>query len=189
MNTNQAFCEIDIFGDFASRSTILNTMTKKQSITPEQSEYLRKKRLNLSAECFYKQVKKKKIENVKLLLSYKVSPNRSYYSEYPVYAAAKNNDFEMLKLLMENGAKLDRGFYSELYEAVKHKNNEMAQYLLDNGAKVNYTDSITNSTIIYYAIKYNMLDIAAQMIQKGVAADMKTARLIQKRKLQYLIKK
>ena len=81
-----------------------------------------------------------KNDNVELLLNSGVNPNESYLAEYPIYIAAKKNNFIALKLLYNKGAKLDRGFNSELYEAIKNKNPDMAQFLLDRKANINYRD-------------------------------------------------
>ncbi len=179
--------DINDYSDFSSRSLIMNKMNSTETISQEQRELLISKKLFPTSECLNQQIKKGNFENVKLLLDSKTNPNNSYYSEYPIYTAAKMNNFEILSLLYEYGAKLDRGFYSELYEAVKNKNTQMAQFLIDKGAKVNYQDSITNNTILYMSLKNKMYDISAQLIAKGAKADMKSVRYIKKKKLYNLI--
>jgi len=179
--------DLSEFGDFSSRSVIMNNLSGREIITQEQKDILKARKLAPTSECLIQQIKKGNIENVELLLDAKVSPSKSYLSDYPIYIAAKNNQFEILKLLKERGAKLDRGFYSELYEAVRNKNKDMAQFLIDNGARVNYMDSVMNNTILSMALKNNMTDIAAQLIQKGARPDVKSAKLIKKKKLFYLI--
>lgn len=179
--------DLSEFGDFSSRSVIMNNLSGKEIISQEQKDILKERKLTPTSQCLIQQIKKGNIENVEILLDSKVSPNKSYLSDYPIYIAAKNNQFEILKLLKERGAKLDKGFYSELYEAVRNKNNDMAQFLIDNGARVNYMDSITNNTILSMALKNNMKDIAAQLIEKGARADIKSVKLIKKKKLLYLI--
>ncbi len=179
--------DINEYSDFSSRSLIINKMNNTDSISQEQKELLIAKKLFPTSECLNKEIKKGNLENVKLLLEAKTNPNNSYYSEYPIYTAAKANNFEILKLLYEYGAKLDKGFYSELYEATKNKNKEMAQFLIDKGARVNYQDSITNNTILYMSLKNNMYDISAQLIAKGAKADNKSVKYIKKKKLYNLI--
>lgn len=179
--------DLSDFGDFSSRSVIMNNLSGKEIISQEQKDILKERKLTPTSQCLIQQIKKGNIENVEILLDSKVNPDKSYLSDYPIYIAAKNNQFEILKLLKERGAKLDRGFYSELYEAVRNKNNNMAQFLIDNGARINYMDSITNNTILSMALKNNMKDIAAQLIKKGAQADIKSVKLIKKKKLLYLI--
>lgn len=181
--------DLNQFGDFSSRSVIMNNLAGKERLTQEKRDILKAKKLAPTTKCLIEQIKKGDFENVSILLSSKVDPNQSYMSDYPVYIAAKYNKSELVELLIENGAKLDRGFYSELYEAVRNKNSSLAQYLLDNNAKVNYVDSITNNTILSLALKNNMTDIASQLIKKGSRIDIKSAVLIKKKKLFYLIEK
>lgn len=177
--------DIEDYGDFSSRSIIINK--KPKYINQELKELLIAKKLSPNTQCLINQIKKNKIENVELLLQAGLNPNQSYLSEYPIYIAAKENRFEIVKLLYENGAKLDRGFYSELYEAVKNKNLLMAQYLLDRKANIRYIDSVSENSILYLAIKNNMYDIVQSLINKGIALDKKSLILIKKKKLFYLI--
>ncbi len=187
---NQTFAiDLSDFGDFSSRSVIMNNLQGKQTPTQDQRDVLKEKKLSPTAGCLIEQIKKGNIDNVRLLLESKVDPNVSYMSDYPVYVATKFNKTEIVKLLVEKGAKLDKGFYSELYEAVRNKNNDLAQFLLDNNAKVNYLDSITNNTILSLALKNNMTEIASQLIKKGAKPDFRSVKLIKKKKLQSLITK
>lgn len=179
--------DVNELGDFSSRSVIENRLYNRQTATQEQRDVLSSKKLSPSTKCLISQIQKGNYDNVKLLLDAKVNPNQSYMSEYPIYIAARENKFDILKLLCEYNAKLDRGFYSELYEALRNKNKDMAQYLLDRGARVNYTDSLSNNTILYLALKNKMYELASQIIQKGAKADNRSVRYIVKHKLQYLI--
>lgn len=178
--------DISEFGDFSSRSIIMSG--KKKILTQEQKDLLISKKLAPTTKCLMEQIKQNKNEYVELLLDFGVNPNESYMSEYPIYIAAKEDNFIALKMLFEKGAKLDRGFNSELYASVKNKNREMAQYLLDRKANVNYKDSVTENTILYLALKNKMLAIAKQLIEKGAYADNKSVIYIKKKKLHYLIK-
>lgn len=179
--------DLSEFGDFSSRSVIMGNLTGKERLTQDQKDILKARKLTPTSQCLIEQIKKNNYENVEILLDSKVDPNKSYMSDYPIYIAARYNKFEILKLLKEKGAKLDKGFYSELYEAIRNKNSQMAQFLIDNDAKVNYLDSMTNNTILSMALKNNMKDIASQLIQKGARADIKSIKLIKKKKLFYLI--
>lgn len=177
--------DISEFGDFSSRSLIMNN--RQQSLTQEQKDLLIQKKLFPTTKCLIEQIKKKHNENVYILLNSNVNPNVSFMAEYPIYIAAKENSFEILQALYEKGAKLDKGFNSELYEAVKNKNREMAFFLLERKANVNYKDSLTENTILYVALKNNMVDVAQELILKGAKPDRKTLLLIKKKKLKNLI--
>ena len=183
--TSALAVDISEYGDFSSRSLIINN--QKNNLTQEQKDILLLRKLAPTTQCLIQQIKKNNIENVEFLLDIGLDPNRNYSTEYPIYIAAKENHFEMVKLLHEKGAKLDRGFYSELYEALKNKNNEMAQYLLDNKANIKYIDSVSQNTLLYLALKNNMLEIAQQLIAKGANVDRKSVLIIKKKKLLYLI--
>ena len=178
--------DLNELGDFSSRSLIMRE--NKDTITQEQKDELQAKKLTRTAQCLITQIKKNNYENVVLLVETKTNLNSHYLGDYPIYIAAKKNNFEIVKLLFENGAKLDRGFSSELYEAVKNKNTQMAQFLIDNKAKINYKDTVTENTILYLALKNNMLDIAKQLINKGAYADKKSVLIVKKKKLFDLIK-
>lgn len=186
LNVSALAIDLSDYKDFSSRSLIMNN--QNNLINQEQKELLKSKKLSPDAFCLIEQIKKNNIENVKILLEFKTNPNQSYMEEYPIYIAAKENNFEILKLLYEHGAKLDKSFYSELYEAVKHKNNEMAQFLIDKKANIHYIDSVTQNSILYLAIKNNMANIAQQLIEKGADINFKTLKLIKKKKLDYLLK-
>lgn len=180
--------DISELGDFSSRSAVEGSLFKREpTISQEIKDLLNERKLYPSTQCLIEQVKKGNIENIELLLKAKVNPNQSYMADYPIYIAAKENKFDIVKLLYENNAKLDRGFYSELYEAIKNKNEDMAQYLLDRGANIRYTDSTANSTVLYASLKNKMYNIAGQMISKGAPADKKSVMYIKKHKLEYLI--
>lgn len=186
LTTSALAINISEFGDFSSRSVIMSG--QKNTLSQEQKDILISKKLSPTTQCIIEQIKKNKNENVQLLLEAGVNPNTSYLAEYPIYIAAKENNFEALKMLYEYGAKLDRGFNSELYEAIKNKNADMAQYLIDKKSNINYKDSVTNNTLLYLAIKNNMLSVAQQLVDKDIAPDKKSVILIKKKKLFYLIK-
>lgn len=177
--------DLSDFGDFTSRSLILNQ--QKNQLTQEQKDILTSKKLSLNSKCLIEQINKNNIENINLLLEFGINPNSTHLNETPFYQAAKKNNLEILKLLNKYGAKPDKSMYSELYIAVKNKNNEMAQFLLDKKANIYYIDSITENTILYMALKNNMYEIAQQLIQKGANADSKSVKIIRSKKLYYLI--
>ena len=178
---------IDYGGNFSERSVLMRSIYGEPASNKEQKELLASRKLNPSTKCLIDEIKKGNSDNVKLLLEAKVDPNKSYISDYPIYVASKYNKADIVKLLRESGAKLNMGFYSELYEAIKNKNSELAKYLIDEGANVNYRDSVTEHTILYLALKNNMKDIASLLIQKGARPDNQSVRYIQRHKLGDLI--
>ena len=187
------FClgyDLTNLGDFSSRSVLINELglgEKKDKLSAEQKEILKEKKLSPTTNCLVQQIQKGNLENVKLLLDSKVDPNKSFYTDYPVLIATKANKPEIVYLLIDYGAKLDRGFYSELFEAIKNKNKQMAAYLIDKGARLDYQDSLTGRSSLYFALKYKMYDIAQTMINKGAPADKYSVMYIKKHKLDYMI--
>ena len=178
---------LEDYGSFADRSVIMKQIYGNTSPDTKYQEQLIAKKLAPDHRCLFEQIKLGDSENVKLLLDAKVNPNQSYMGEHAIYIAAKENNFEIVKLLCEYGAKLDLGFFSELYEAVRNKNKDMAQFLLGKGARVNYKDAVFNNTILYLSLKNKMYDISAQLIEKGAKPDMPSVRYIKKHRLEYLI--
>jgi ankyrin repeat protein len=177
--------DLSDYGDFSSRSLILNQ--QKNQLTQEQKDILTFKKLAPNSKCLIQQIKKNNLENVALLLEFGLDPNSSYMLECPIYIAAKENNFEILKYLYEHGAKIDKSMNSELYVAVKNKNTEMANFLLDKKANIHYIDSITENTILYLTLKNKMYDVTQRLIQKGAKIDAKSFWIIKRKNLGYLI--
>ena len=178
--------DLSEYGDFSSRSVIMNRLNGVE-INQEQKDALSAKKLAPTTECLIAQIKKGNYDNVKLLLDAKVNPNQAYLSEYPIRVAAQHNRFEIVKLLYDNGAKLNKGFFSELYDAVRNKNPEMAKYLIERGANPNYLDSLTSNTTLYMALKNKMYDTATLLIEHGAKPDRRSVMYLKKHKLAHLI--
>ncbi len=173
---------LDNLGDFSSRSIIIQPNGKTQ-LNQELLNIMREKKLSPDINCLINEIEKNNAENVALILKTNIDLNRNYFTDYPIFHAVKKNNIQITKMLLDNGAKLDRGFNSELYQAVKNKNAEMAQLLIDYGAKVNYIDVLTNNSILYLSLKNNMTEITKQLIRKGVNFDNKSIYYIKKKKI------
>jgi len=121
----------------------------------------------------------RKISAVKYLLDHGANPNISFL---PVYWAAKNRDREMLRLLLDRGAKIDVQtpgdssiLNTPLITAVYHGEIETAQFLLEFGADGNLVTQRGN-TALHQAIRFTNGD-AQQFIrllmQHGADPDIK----------------
>lgn len=84
---------------------------------------------------------KRDVDTIKLLLNHQANPR-----DVSIIIAAKNNDFNTLKCLVEGGADVNTNVgkicsfndnIPPLHWAIKNKNEEMLKYLIDHGADVN----------------------------------------------------
>jgi len=95
---------------------------------------------------------------------------------HPLYLAVDNNDSELTKYLLKQGALINIHFDDEpgdtpagetpLMCAIKNDNNEIAKLLIAHGADVNLGASY-NETPLSYAIRYGNEEIKAILIKKG----------------------
>ena len=89
------------FGDFSSRSVIMNSFADGADIPQEIKLLLKEKKLSPTTATLINEIKKGNIDNVELLLKAKVNPNTPYYNDYPIYYAAKYNKFDIIIALEE----------------------------------------------------------------------------------------
>ena len=66
-----------------------------------QEKNLTEKKSRILSEEFIKQIKKNKIDNVKLMMDAGMSPNADYFGEHALYYAARKNKTEIGLLLLE----------------------------------------------------------------------------------------
>ncbi|MBQ8635388.1 ankyrin repeat domain-containing protein [bacterium] len=182
----QAF-DVTQLGDYESRSIYYSM--QKNPTSQEHRDLLKSKKLSENIRCLIKQIEQNKIENVRLLLNSNVNVNSGYIGETPLYVAVKKNNYEITKLLLENKAKPDQGFYSELQLSINNKNQDIAHLLIKYNANVNYTTLVTEDTLLYLSLKNNMFETSERLIQKGAKIDSKSEALIKKKKLDYLLEK
>ncbi len=200
-NVQPAFCDFSLsdFREYSPGSGLSSPFSsnftgqiplKKQNLSPEDKEKIRlareelnQKKLAFSSEEFIKQIKKNKIENIKLMLNAGMSPNTDYFGEYALYYAAKKNKTEIALLLLEKGASPDAGFDSPLFWAVKNNNCELSRALIESGANLNYTDLVSSNNILYTALKNKNIEIAKLLLKSGAKMDKHSAYLIKKKNL------
>ncbi len=163
---------------------------KKQDLSPKDREKmslareeLNQKKIPYSSEEFIKQIKKNKFENVELMLNAGMSPNADYFGEYALYYAVKKDRTKIALLLIERGAATNAGFDSPLFWAAKNGNFELSRALIENGARLDYTDLVSSKSILYTAIKNGNYDIARLLLESGAKMDKHSAFLIKKKNL------
>lgn len=164
-----------------------NSLNKpKKEKTPEMiqaKEELKKRKIAPSVDSFVKHVKKNDVEVLKLFVQAGFNVNSDFYTDYPIYYAAKANSYEAAKFLLENGANPNLGFNPPLITAINNKNSQMAHILMQYGAKVNTTDFMSGNTLLYNALRKNQIEIARDLIQHGARIDAGSKYLIERNKL------
>jgi ankyrin repeat protein/predicted DNA-binding WGR domain protein len=112
-----------------------------------------------------------RVENVKFLLqndrSIPTFKNRKGYNA--IHFAAENGHFEVVKLLIKNGIKIDLGGPERktcLHIAAAKGNWEMVEFLVNNGAKTTTKDKFKRTALLL-ACKNGNLKIASFLLQNG----------------------
>lgn len=198
---NPAFCDfsLDDFKEYSAGSGLSSPFSSgfsgqiplnKQDLTPKEKEAARlareelnRKKIPFSNEEFIKQIKKNKIENVKLMMNAGISPNADYFGEHALYYAARKKRTDIGLLLLEKGASPNIGFDSPVFWAVKNNDYELTRALIENGAKLDYIDLVSSKSILYTALKEGHIEIAKLLLESGAKMDNHSAFLIKKKNL------
>lgn len=166
------------------------TPLNKQDLTSKEKEAaklaredLNRKKILFSNEELIKQIKKNKIENVKLMLNAGISPNADYFGEHALYYAARNKKTDIGLLLLEKGASPNIGFNSPLFWAAKNNDYRLAAALIKNGAKLDYIDLVSSKSILYTTLKAGHIEVARLLLENGAKPDTSSAFLIKKKNL------
>lgn len=134
---------------------------------------------------FYEAIKHKNIQTVKNYISNnKVNINSITYfennrrkRESPVYVAALNRSWVILKYLLDYGANVKdgRALYalSTLKNAPYYQQTYNIKSMLDRGANVNYINPKTHDTALHQFAKYNKLDNVKWMLRHGANVHIK----------------
>ncbi len=200
-STQPAFCDfsLDDFKEYSVGSGLSSPFSPgfsgqiplgKQDLTPKEKEDVRfareelnRKKIPYSSEEFIKQIKKNKIDNVKLMMDAGMSPNADYFGEHALYYAARKNKTEIGLLLLEKGASPNIGFDSPVFWAVKNNDYELTKALIESGAKLDYIDFVSSKSILYTALKAGNIKIAKLLLESGTKLDNHSAFLIKKKNL------
>ena len=158
-------CPIAMAGDVELNNRLSNAASAGDIIAMEQL-IARGADVNTS-NSLTSAVAERKIAAVKFLLDHGANPNAS---TIPIYRAAKDEDVEMLRLLISHGAKIDvqtpgdvSTINTPLIAAVYHGDIKVAKILLDFGANPNLVSQRGN-TALHQAIRYTSGD-AQQFIR------------------------
>ena len=90
-------------------------------------------------------------ENLNMLYP---SSDSEFDEIWPLHYACHRNNFEIVKLLVENGADIDLHddcHPAPLFYAIQNGNKRVAEYLLDRGARCNIID-LEDTHLLYFAL-------------------------------------
>jgi len=122
----------------------------------------------------------------KLLLDLGADPNgENYFGKTPLYYAIQVNNLEVVKMLIENGSKVNDEYYSRVEErssffgsppfrygrtplmhAAQHSDMDIVKYLVHKGADINAIDNEKDKAVDY-AKRFKKDDIAAFLEDVG----------------------
>jgi ankyrin repeat protein len=102
----------------------------------------------------------------------KLNVNKAYNRITPLWRAIYHSDFDIIKMLIENGANvnyINSNGNSPLEYAVKHQNTILSSILIKAGAKIDiYNKDKHGNTILHYAVKnIKFKNIVSEWIIKG----------------------
>jgi ankyrin repeat protein len=90
----------------------------------------------------------------------------------PLHEAAFFNRIEMVKFLVASGAVKDAPVhpfgYTALWFAVAQGHHDVARYLLDKGANVSVSDSLSGQTLLHVAAQRGDMKMTGMLVAAGV---------------------
>ena len=160
--------------------------SQKKEVTQQmiaEKKELKKRGIEPSVDSFVKHVKKNDIEILQIFVDAGFDVNTDFYTDYPIYYAAKHNKFEAAEFLLKNGANPNLGFNPPLIEAIKNKNPKIVHILLEYCAKPNKDDFMSGYTILYTALKNKQYEIAKDLLEHGARPDGASMAIIESKNL------
>lgn len=98
----------------------------------------------------------------------------------PIVFACKNNNIELVNLLIQFGANVNRSDdlnISPIIYACKNNNIELTKLLIKSGADVNHSDN-TNSTALIYASQFDNIELVKLLINAGAKIEVSNNKRI-----------
>ena len=98
----------------------------------------------------------------------------------PLIYAVKNGQLELVKILVQKGAKVEAGpdYYGRnlLFNTVEVGNFEIAKCLVENGANLNFQETTFGNTPLHVAIKKQSMEIIQLLLDNGADLNLKNQR-------------
>ncbi|TGL98038.1 hypothetical protein EHQ76_13475 [Leptospira barantonii] len=132
------------------------------------------KNLDKNSKAFYYAISDGNMNEVKSMIQEGANMNRPFEFEKkitPLGLATLKGHTEIMKLLIENGAKADyKNSKSDLTPLMIATGNEQAEalkILISNGAKVDFRETKSDLTALMYAVETKRYEIAKLLIENG----------------------
>ena len=98
----------------------------------------------------------------------------------PLYYAVEENNLEIVKLLVEKGAKVEGGLdcygRNPLYRSIENGNLEMAKFLIENGANLNLQATNSGNTPLHLAINRRSMEMIQLLLDNGADLNLKNMK-------------
>ena len=160
-----------------TESQRLDSTTNIESEESEDEELvniaeLRMQRLGISKDSLYNEIK--------YLLNKGANPNYIDESDTthttPLIVAAKNNWYNIVNLLLESGANIEKEIYEKgnaLIQAVREGHHEIVLLLIKKGANVNHAQNVSDMTALHWAVLNSRENIVKLLLKNGANPDLR----------------
>ena len=160
-----------------TESQRLDSTTNIESEESEDEELvniaeLRMQRLGISKDSLYNEIK--------YLLNKGANPNYIDESDTthttPLIVAAKNNWYNIVNLLLESGANIEKEIYEKgnaLIQAVREGHHEIVLLLIKKGANVNHAQNVSDMTALHWAVLISRENIVKLLLKNGANPDLR----------------
>ena len=162
---------------YFTESQRLDSTTNIESEESEDEELvniaeLRMQRLGISKDSLYNEIK--------YLLNKGANPNYIDESDTtpttPLIVAAKNNWYNIVNLLLESGANIEKEIYEKgnaLIQAVREGHHEIVLLLIKKGANVNHAQNVSDMTALHWAVLISRENIVKLLLKNGANPDLR----------------
>lgn len=170
----RCFEELNALLQYLKNNYELYAIADKQN---ESFSLLFRRGIPFTGDCFASYIAKDNTEVCDLFLSAGMISNAQTDDGVPMLCVAARNDcFDKVKWLLDNGADIDgvshdRG-YTAVMDAVWRKNYEMTEYLIKKGANLNIISS-DGQSILVLAVGIGNPKIVSILLENGADPDIK----------------